>query len=164
MKLLIFVSFIAYSVTIVFSSDHLEGCEHRTFQVGQGSCHTVLYSVKKSDNTFYKTLVFYDMGSSSRKVPTKLAFHDSSFDNRVFKEKDTRGLKKINLQKASDVFTLIKQKKKSKMPYKEWIALLLCSHILIKIISIYIQICFPMLQNLFFLFAEECGQNIKQTK
>lgn len=92
----------------ILAADILEGCEHRTFQVGQGSCHTVLYSVKKSNNTLYKTLVFCDMGSSSRAAPTKRTFHDSSFGNRVFKKKDSNGLKKISLQKVSDASTLIK--------------------------------------------------------
>lgn len=87
--LLIVTSVFICSITGLFAADSLEGSEHRTFQVGQGSCHTVLFSVSKGKNTSpYRTMVFCDMGSSSRSSPTKLSFHNTSFDARVFKIKD----------------------------------------------------------------------------
>jgi beta-lactamase superfamily II metal-dependent hydrolase len=97
----------------LFASDVLEGCEHRTFQVGQGSCHSVLYSVKKTDDTFYKTLVFCDMGSSSRSAPTKLSFYDTSFGKRVFRDKDEKSLTQMSVQILPSTTSATKQKKKS---------------------------------------------------
>jgi len=96
-QILIVLSIIFLPSNEIFASDVLEGCEHRTFQVGQGSCHSVLYSVKKADAAFYKTLVFCDMGSSSRSAPTKLSFHDTSFGKKVFRDKDEQVLTHTNL-------------------------------------------------------------------
>lgn len=75
----------------IFASDRLEGCEHRTFQVGQGSCHSMLYSVKKADDTYHKVLVFCDIGSSSRSAPIKLPFHQNSFGVPIFRAKKEKG-------------------------------------------------------------------------
>lgn len=97
----------------ILAADILEGCEHRTFQVGQGSCHTALYSVKKSNNAFYKTLVFCDIGSSSRAAPTKLSFHDGSFDNPIFQAKISQALTKDTLKKVANAITTKPHKKKS---------------------------------------------------
>ncbi len=94
---LIVLSIVFLLTQNLFAADILEGCEHRTFQVGQGSCHSVLYSIKKTDNTFYKTLVLCDMGSSSRSTPTKLSFHETSFGKKVFIDKNAKGLTHTNL-------------------------------------------------------------------
>lgn len=96
-QILIGLSIVFLLTQKLFAADVLEGCEHRTFQVGQGSCHSVLYSVKKNDDTFYKTLVLCDMGSSSRSTPTKLSFHQASFGKKVFIDKDAKGLTHTNL-------------------------------------------------------------------
>jgi hypothetical protein len=105
---LIVLSFFFLFTKEVLASDVLEGCEHRTFQVGQGSCHAVLYSVKKADAAFYKTLVLCDMGSSSRSAPTKLSFHEDSFGNLIFKDKEEKGLT------YADLSTHAPQEKQSK--------------------------------------------------